>query len=235
MAKTELLYPTDSVKKFLKAFPTDMEIDKQLRKCLKDLIKNELPDSKPYGDVERPRHSLGDIEVTGFFNRKGHLLKITARRFDDTKELIVEDQNITTLNGLASFKFDWKGRKTLAEAIDEHGFFKETEQKPVDRTKIPLKLYEVTLEPLSFGFTSAVIACESQELLQGLLASHVFKQEGSDRVEYRQPFWTSEYLPNGIPSEEPKVQCVHSIKYVCDCSITSAKEAVVVHSGGYKE
>ena len=235
MAKSELMFPTDSVKNFLKAFPTDMEIDKQLRKCLKELIKNELSDSKPYGDVERPRHSLGDISVSGMFDRKGHRLKITARRFNDTKELIVEDQNIDTVNGLASFKFDWKGRKTLAEAIDEHGFFKEPEQKQIDRTKIPLKLYMVVLEPLSFGYTSALIACESQELLQRLLASHVFKEGGSDRVEYRQNFFTSEYLPNGIPSEEPKVQCVHSIKYVCECSITSDKEAVVVHSGGYKE
>ncbi len=235
MAKTELMFPTDSVKNFLKSFPTDMEIDKQLRKCLKELIKNELPDSKPYGDVERPRHSLGDISVSGMFDRKGHRLKITVIRQNDTKRLIVEDQNISTIDGLASFTFDAKGRTTLAAAIDAHGFFKEPEQKQIDRTKIPLKLYKVVLEPLSFGFTSALIACESQELLQGLLASHVFKEGGSDRVEYRQTFFTSEYLPNGIPSEEPKVQCVHSIEYVCDCSITSDKEAVVVHSGGYKE
>lgn len=235
MAKTELMFPTDSVKNFLKAFPTDMEIDKQLRKCLKELVKNELPDSKPYGDVERPRHSLGDISVSGMFNRKGHLLKITAIRQNDTKRLIVEDQNISTIDGLASFTFDAKGRKTLAEAIDEHGFFKEPEQKPVDRTKIPLNLYEVVLEPLSFGFTSALIACESQELLQGLLASHVFKKGGSDRVEYRQQFWTSEYITNATPSEEPKLQCVVSIKYVCECNLRTDKEAVVVHSGGYVE
>lgn len=237
MAKTELMFPTDSVRNFLKSFPTDMEIDKQLRKCFKELIKNELPDSKPYGDIERPRHYLGDISVRGMFDRKGHRLKITVIRENDTKRLIVEDQNIITEDGLASFTFDAKGRTTLAAAIDAHGFFvKEPEQmQKIDRTKIPLKLYMVVLEPLSFGYTSALIACESQELLQGLLASHVFKNGGSDRVEYRQNFFTSEYLPNGIPSEQPKVQCVHSIKYVCDCSITSDKEAVVVHSGGYKE
>lgn len=236
MAIYEHMFPVDNVKDFLKAFPTDQEINKQLRKCFQKLVQNELPDSVLVGDVEPPRHADGNISIEGVFKRKGHRLLITASRYNDTKTLIVEDRSIfNVVDGYPSFKFDWKGRKTLAEAIDEHGFFKDTDAKPVDRTTIPLKLYVVWLEPLTFGYTSAIIACESQELLQALFKAHAFEDKKSDRIEYLNDFATQSYLPNGIPSEEPAHQGASSIKYLCECDLRSAKEAVVVLGGGFKE
>ena len=236
------MYPIDSVKNFMKSIPTDKDINKHLGKAFIRLLKRELGNIVVHTDNEIPfpvihNSRTGDITVRQTIEWKGHRLRFTAYRINDTKELYVEDLSQFTADGNPRIKFDYKSKQTLADCLIKNGFYKTTDEdkSKTDRTKIPLKLYEVRLEDVGFGFVSALIACESEDMLKGLLASHVFVEKHTDRIEYMENFYTTTIKECGEDDDAVRIQCVEWVKYICDCSLRSSKEAIVVHAGQFRE
>ncbi len=237
-----LMFECDTFRNFMNGFPTDQQVNKHLQVAFDRLLKASLGDIKFITHKEDPQpvfhdNRTGNIKIVRTVRWKGHDLQITARRVDDSKLVQIEDLSKYTVDGHPTITFDYKKNQSLYDVLIANKFYKtEEETKLVDRTKIPLNLYQVNLENVGFGFNSAVIACESIDKLKGLIASNVFKAEHTDRIEYLQDFYTTEYRgDSGSEEDRIRVQCMTDVKFICECSLRTDKEAIVVHADGYRE